>query len=46
MSNSDLLNFFNAEKHGKGPWHPLKTATPKRPRQNTDFPESKASFVI
>ena len=41
-----LLNFFNSENHGKRPLHPLETATPKRQRQNTDFTESKASFLV
>ena len=26
--------------------HPLETATPERQGQNTDFTESKASFVV
>ena len=46
MSNSDFLIFFNAEKHGKRHRHPLKTTTRKGQQQNTDFLESKASFVI
>ena len=41
-----VLNFFNAENHGKRPSHPLVTTAPKRQRQKTDFPESKASFVV
>ena len=40
-----FLNFFNAENRGKRPLHPIVTTTPERKRQNTDIPESKASFV-
>ena len=36
------IEFFNSENYGKRALHPLETATPKRQRQNTDFPESKA----
>ena len=41
-----MLNFFNAENHGKRLWHPWETTTQERQRQITDIPESKTSFVV
>ena len=41
-----FLNFFIAENRGKKRLRPLGTSTPKRKRQNTDIPESKAAFVV
>ena len=35
------IEFFNSENYGKRALQPLETATPKRQRQNTDFPEIK-----
>ena len=46
MSNVDFLISSLQKIMENDPCIPLKTQTPKRERQNTDFPESKASFVV
>ena len=40
-----ILNCFNAENRGKTCLPALKTTTPEGNRQNTNIPDSKASFA-
>ena len=44
MPNADVL--ISSENHGKKTLHPLDLTAPIKQQQNTDFPESKALFVV